>query len=161
MNIKNLKVSRVGAVILTTVTIALMSNGCGDVNASEYDDSFNQVLDIYGIVSIDDLENIPDTYYKVKVSDPVYDDGSFHFYEHWEPIDSIDHIYAMAREYNIDYQVLKINLEDGVYKIYKKTVDDIDDRPRGYDYVFKDDYIIEKDYEDVYLVKGKVLKREG
>ena len=106
------------------------------------------------------MDNIPDAYYEVKVSDPIYDDGPFHFNEHWEPVDSIDHVIAIARRYDVDYQVLRIETEDGKYKIYKKTIDDIKDLPNGYNYVFKDDYIIEKDYEEVYVVNGKVLKRE-
>ena len=157
MKIKNLDITKTGFIILTSATITLCS--CGDIKVNN---EFEQMLDDYNIIPISQLENVPEHCYRVKVSNPVYDDGPFHFNQHWDPIDNIDNIMAIGREYDADYMVLKIEKEDGTYVIHKQTVEDINDRPEGYDYVFKDDYLIEDDssYEDVYFMDGKVKKRE-
>lgn len=157
MKIKNLDVKKAGLVFLASTTIALCS--CGDIKANS---KFEQILDDYNIIPISDLENVPEYCYKVKVCDPIYDDGPFHFNEHWEQVDRIDNILAMAREYDANYKVLKIEKKDGNYVIHKQTVEDINDRPEEYDYVFKDDYLVANDssYQEVYIIKGKVKKRE-
>lgn len=157
MKIKNLNITKMGLIVLTSATITLCS--CGDIKANS---EFEKMLDDYNIIPISELGDVPKYCYRVKVSVPVYDDGPFHFNEHWESIDSIDHILAIGREYDADYMVLKIEKGDGTYVIHKQTVEDINDRPEGYDYVFKDNYLIEDDssYEDVYFMDGKVKKRE-
>lgn len=157
MKIKNLNITKTGFILLTSATIAVCSS-CSVENPQD----FTQVMEDYNIVPISQLDNVPEHCYRVLVSDPVYDEGSFHLDDHWDSVDSIDNVSAIAREYDADYTVLKLEYDNGKYIIHKKEVEDICDRPEGYDYVFADDYLIEDDssYEDVYLIEGKVLKRE-
>ena len=137
MKIKNLNVTKTGIIIFTSATIALCS-GCGDIKTNN---EFDELLEQNNIVAIKDLGNVPEKYYEVLISDPIYDNGPFHFDEHWEHIDSINHTLAIGRECDADYIVLKIDYENGKYVAHQKTIEDIEDRPEGYDYVFKDDYI--------------------
>ena len=87
-------------------------------------------------------------------------DNDIRITEHYEKLDRIDNVMCQAREYDYDYKVLKINEENGQYVVYEKVVDNIDDSPLDYQYVYNDDYVIENGYRDVLINYGKVLRRE-
>ena len=161
MKIKNLKCYALGAVILVNSSFMM---SC-DTISSKYDritnKDFYQFLEDNNISPIEELENIPVNYYMATVSEHnKISDNDIRITEHYEKLDRIDNVMCQAREYDYDYKVLKINEENGQYVVYEKVVDNIDDSPLDYQYVYNDDYVIENGYRDVLINYGKVLRRE-
>lgn len=118
-------------------------------------------LESEGIEEIMDLSDIPTNYYEAEVSvHEKLSDDKIMITNHYEKLDRIDNVICQAREFDYDYKVLKIEKVNDSFEINEKIVDNIDERPFGYEYVYPDDYVISNGYCDVLINYGKVLKRE-
>ena len=161
MKLNNVVCFLLGTAILINSNLLV---SCEDIS-KKYDrfknKSFYDFLEDNGITPIDDAENIKRTYYEAEVAEHDKDyNGEIVVDTHWERLDRIDNVICQAREFDYDYKVLSVTDEDGYYDIEEKIIDDIDDRPAGYDYIYEDDYLITNGYRDVLINYGKVLKRE-
>lgn len=160
MKIKKMACFLIGSVIIANSNIMV---SCDDISKKyEYfkNKSFYDFLDDNGITSIDDFDNLTKNYYEAKVADHNTDmNGNIVITTHWEKLDSIDNVICQAREFDYDYKVLSITGDKNNYEINEMVIEDINNRPTGYDYIYEDDYLIANGYSDVLINYGKVLKR--
>ena len=161
MKTKNLKCYILGAMILANSSFMLSCDSISDRYDKFRNKDFYNFLEENNIVPIDELEDIPQNYYEAPVSvHTKISDGDIRITEHYERLDRIDNVICQAREFDYDYKILKIEKQNGNYKIKERVVDTIDDGPLDYCYVYADDYVIENGYRDVLIKYGKVLIRE-
>lgn len=161
MKIKNVKCYLLGIAILTNSSFLLSCEAISDKFDRIRNRDFYNFLEDNGIVSISDLEDIPKNYYEAEVSEHIkISDDVIQISSHYEKLDRIDNVICQAKEFDYDYKVLKIENYNDEYKIVDKIIDDIDDRPSDYDYVYPDDYVISNGYRDVLIKYGKILRKE-
>lgn len=160
MKIKNLKCYLLGAIILAnssfTVSCTLVEEKYDRVRNKD----FYEFLENNDIVAIKDLHNIPRNYYEAEVSEHRVVGDEVIIDSHYERLDRIDNVICQAIEYDYDYKILKIEKDEDSYQITSKTFDNIDFREEGYDYVYKDNYLINTGSRKVLLKYGKVLERK-
>lgn len=161
MKIKNFKYYVLGVMIIANSSIMLSCDSISNKYDKIRNKDFYDFLDENDIVSIDNLEDVPQNYYEVEVTEYDKDlNSNKRVGTHIEKLERIDNVICQAKEFDYDYEVLKIEENNGQYVIDTKVIDDIDERPSGYDYVYSDDYAISNGYRDVLIKYGKVLRRD-
>ncbi len=159
MSIKNLKIYLLGTIILANASFAVSCSLVEEKYDRIKNKDFYDFLDDNGIVSITELHHITRNYYEAEVADYKLVGDEFVANTHYERIDSIDNVVCKGREYDYDYKVLKVERSDDGFEITSKIIEDIDVIEKGYDYVYRDDYIIEDGYSNVLIKNGKTIKR--
>lgn len=161
MKIKNIKYYVLGVMIIANSSIMLSCDSISNKYDKIRNKDFYDFLDENDIVSIDNLEDVPQNYYEVEVTEYDKDlNSNKRIGTHMEKLERIDNVICQAKEFDYDYEVLKIEENNGQYVIDTKVIDNIDERPSGYDYVYSDDYVISNGYRDVLIKYGKVLRRD-
>lgn len=160
MKIKNLKCYALGAILIANSSFMLSCDGISKGYEKLINRDFYNFLDNNDIVSIDEMDNITENYYEAIVSDHNNIGDDIIISDHYERLERIDNVICQGREFDYDYKVLKIegNSEEG-YDVSSMIIENIYDRPDGYDYVYKDDYAIEDGYRDVLINYGEVIRR--
>ena len=161
MKIKNLKYYVLGAMIIANSSFMLSCDSISDKYDKIRNKDFYNFLEDNDIVAIEDLEDVTCNYYEAEVSEhDKTSDGDIVITSHYEKLERIDNVICQAREFDYDYEVLKVEEKNDQYVINTKVIDDINERPSGYDYVYSDDYAISNGYRDVLIKYGKVLRRD-
>ena len=159
MKIKNLKCYLLGAIILTNSSFAMSCTLIDEELDLIRNKDFYDFLEENGIVAIRELHDIPRNYYEAEVSENKIVDDELVFDTHYERIERIGSVLCQGREFDYDYKVLKVERTDEGFEITSKVIENIDFREEGYEYVYKDNYVIEDGYSDVLIKYGKVIKR--
>ncbi len=161
MKVSNVKCFILGSIILVNSSFFVSCDAISDKFDRITNKDFYDFLDENGIVPVSELDDYPKTYYEAEVSEHEYvSDGNYNYYSHYERLDSIDNVICRGREFDYDYKVLKVDDNDnGSYNVEEKIVDDLQNLPLNYDYVYEDDFVIEKGYSDVLINYGKIIKR--
>ena len=161
MKAKNLKCYVLGAMIIANSSFMLSCDSISDGYGKSSNKDFYDFLSEEAIVPIEKLEDVPQSYYEVEVTEYDKDlNSNKRVGTHTEKLERIDNVICQAREFDYDYRVLKIDESSDGYSVDTLIVDNIDDRPLNYDYVYADDYIISNGYRDVLIKYGKVLRRD-
>ena len=156
MKIKNLKCYMIGAMILANSSFAVSCDFVAELKEQQVLDEF---LESNNITRIIDVDNMPVNYYESVVSKPTKVGDELVFTSYYQKLDRIDDVVCFAREYDYDYKVLKIEGSQGDYQVESMIIEDIDNRPSDYDYVYLDDYVIDNGYRDVLINYGKILRK--
>lgn len=165
---KNLKIYLSSLAICSTFCFT----SCGDsitafYGDNDYDDalfykkygySFKTFVDDNHLIPCRYMEK-PSPYYEFLVSKARLVNGELVFIDSWEKVDNIEGRYGIARLVNVYYKFVSVDFNDDGPVIKEKITADFYELENGYDYMYKDDYIVYEKTEPFYVSNGKFLRR--